>query len=326
MHSPLHIRERRPDEVAVAVEISNAAYPEDWRSTVEEAKAWQALERPEDQILRLLAFDEGRPVGSGHVSHWQHGVEGRFNIGVAVIPTCRRRGIGRALYERLLAYAVEQGARELECEVRETDLAPIEGSLAKEGFREVSRMREAELRLTDFDFAGQAQAIQRCTDAGITLTTLAEEDTPENRIKLWELSNLTVRDIPFDVPHPDESFDRFEDMIDSSQCLRDALVIAKHGDEYVGLSILGRQTADRAFTWTTGVHSNWRNRGIALALKVRSVELARDRGYTAMRTFNHRNNPAMLAVNTRLGYVPLPEVIFFVKTLSTDGSPDAASR
>jgi hypothetical protein len=34
-----------------------------------------------------------------------------------------------------------------------------------------------------------------------------------------------------------------------------------------------------------------------------------------MQTFNHVNNPAMLAVNTRLGYRPLPESIIFRKKL-----------
>jgi hypothetical protein len=34
-----------------------------------------------------------------------------------------------------------------------------------------------------------------------------------------------------------------------------------------------------------------------------------------MRTSNHTNNPPMLAVNNRLGFVPQPEAVFFVKQL-----------
>ena len=48
---------------------------------------------------------------------------------------------------------------------------------------------------------------------------------------------------------------------------------------------------------------------------MRSALLARDRGYTVMRTLNHVDNPAMRAVNKRLGYVPLQELVMFTKRL-----------
>jgi len=43
----------------------------------------------------------------------------------------------------------------------------------------------------------------------------------------------------------------------------------------------------------------------------------RDSGYTAMRTYNHVNNPAMLAVNDRLGYVALPHFVLFQRALES---------
>jgi mycothiol synthase len=312
----LQIREWQPSDLTQELEVFNAAYPSDWRITLEQAKAWQAQERPEDQILRLLAFESDQAVGAGRVAHRAHDIPGRFEIAIAVRPESRRRGIGRALYERLLVYAREQDGREMECDVRETELAPVEGWLAREGFHEVSRMRESELKLSNFDPEAFNAAIQRTAAAGITFVTLAQQDSEENRRRLWQLSNLTTRDIPFDAPHPEWPFDRFQEGLESPQCLRDCLVIAKYNDDYIGFTILGQQTSDRAMTWSTGVHPNYRNRGIALALKVHSARLAKERGFVAMRTFNHVNNPAMLAVNMRLGYVPLPEVISFVKTLA----------
>jgi GNAT superfamily N-acetyltransferase len=177
-------------------------------------------------------------------------------------------------------------------------------------------MRPSELKLTDFDFATHGLAVERARGAGISFTTLSEEDTEENRRKLWELVVLTDRDVPFDVPHPDQPFDRFEDELNAPHALLDCLVIAKDGDRYVGYTMIGRRTAERVLTWGTGVHPNYRGRGLAFAIKVRSAQLVKERGYTVMRTFNHDNNPAMLAVNTRLGYVPMPELVMFVKPLA----------
>ena len=152
--------------------------------------------------------------------------------------------------------------------------------------------------------------------SGIVLTTLAEEDNEANRRKLWELSNLTRHDVPHDVIE-DQPFEIFTDLLDRPEALPGCLLIARQGDRYVGFSLLVHQTPERALTGMTGVHRDFRNRGIALAMKVRSARLARNRGYKAMRTFNHVNNPAMLAVNTRLGYAPLPESITFRKDLAT---------
>jgi GNAT superfamily N-acetyltransferase len=166
------------------------------------------------------------------------------------------------------------------------------------------------------DFARFAGAEERIAADGIVLTTLAEEDNEANRGKLWELSNLTRHDVPHDVGE-DQPFEIFTDLLDRPEALPDCLVIAQKGDRYVGFSLLVHQTPERALTGMTGVHRDFRNRGIALAMKVRSARLARKRGYKAMRTFNHVNNPAMLAVNTRLGYAPLPQSIMFRKDLPT---------
>jgi GNAT superfamily N-acetyltransferase len=312
----LTIRERRPDELPIDIEIRNAARLPEWHNSLEEAQGWESLNRPEDKVFRLLALEDGQAVGTAGAFHGVFHPPGRFEVDVSVRPEYQRRGIGTALYEQLVTYAADNGARELECEVRETELPKIARWLEREGFREVSRMRPSELDLTRFDFALHGKAIERASACGIRFTTLAEEDSDKNRHKLWELTTLTVRDIPFDVPHPDEPFDRFQDQIDAPHCLRDCLVIAADDDRYVGCTVVGRKSPERVLTWTTGVHPDYRGRGLAFAMKVRSAQLVAERGYTIMRTFNHHNNPAMLAVNTRLGYVPLPELIFLVKTLA----------
>jgi ribosomal protein S18 acetylase RimI-like enzyme len=176
-------------------------------------------------------------------------------------------------------------------------------------------MRESELELTSLGADLDEKAADLARSAGVSLVTLADEDTLDNRIKLWKLLALTKKDIPFDEPHPEEPFEQFERTLSSPLRLKDNLVIAKDQEQYVGLSLLGRQSAQKAFTWTTGVHPSYRGRGVAKAMKYRSAALARRHGFAVMRTFNHVNNPAMLAVNVGMGYLPLPELASFVREL-----------
>lgn len=317
----LEIRERRPDELPLYVDIWNASQPAEWHRTVEQTRAREATDRPEDRTLRLLAFLEGQPAGAGTTGLDQLGGVQRFMVQVGVLPALRRRGIGRALYDRLVEHAVRAGAQELEGTVISTELERIEGWLQREGFGEVNRMRPSELRLAELDEEVLREAEERAAAQGITLTTLAEEDTEENRRKLWELHNLTIRDVPLDVPPLEQPFERFQEWLDAPACRRDCTVIARRGEEFVGFTILNGATPERAGTAMTGVHPEWRGRGIALAVKARSIGLARDTGFTAMRTTNHLENAPMLAVNKRLGYRPLPELILFVKQLPSKTGP-----
>jgi mycothiol synthase len=50
----------------------------------------------------------------------------------------------------------------------------------------------------------------------------------------------------------------------------------------------------------TGVLSQYRRRGIAIALKVKTITYAREHGFR--RIFTNSSNPAMQALNTKLGF------------------------
>jgi RimJ/RimL family protein N-acetyltransferase len=68
----------------------------------------------------------------------------------------------------------------------------------------------------------------------------------------------------------------------------------------------------------TAVLRSWRGRGLATALKLRTIAWAVANGLTALETGNDEANLAMQAVNRRLGYRPLPDL------LTMRGSADAA--
>jgi mycothiol synthase len=309
----LEIRERRPQDDPLVVDIFNNSLPGEVPMTLEGLKEHEGYEREDVRQLKLMAFLDQEPAGLGTVSQMVFDLDTRFRIGIRVLPEFRRRGIARTLYASLLAHAQGAQVPELLCRVREDFLPLTAGWLDHEGFREVERMRPSELDLEAIDYEAYKAAEDKVLASEVVLTTLSEEDDQGNRRKLLHVYNLTHRDVPHDVV-VDETFEKFEEMLNRPACLLDCLVIAKVGDEYAGFSILAEDGKDRLMTWMTGVDPTYRNKGIASAIKARSALLAKEHGYKIMGTLNHINNPAMLAVNSRMGYVPKPEYVsFFVK-------------
>jgi GNAT superfamily N-acetyltransferase len=63
----------------------------------------------------------------------------------------------------------------------------------------------------------------------------------------------------------------------------------------------------------TGVLREYRGRDIALALKLRAIQVARAREMRTMWTNNDSENAPMLAINRKLGYQPEPGVIRLIR-------------
>lgn len=82
----------------------------------------------------------------------------------------------------------------------------------------------------------------------------------------------------------------------------------------IALSFLWQTEADDRFVYTglTGVKRDYRRRGIATALKVKSIEVAQKDGFEFIETSNEENNP-MFQLNLQLGYKPAPAWLRFNK-------------
>jgi RimJ/RimL family protein N-acetyltransferase len=87
----------------------------------------------------------------------------------------------------------------------------------------------------------------------------------------------------------------------------------------VGISRLQRSAwqpdvLDQGFT---GVDPDYQGRGIALALKVRTIEFAQAHGFAAIATQNDTTNEPMLHINERLGFRREPAWIMFERQFAT---------
>jgi RimJ/RimL family protein N-acetyltransferase len=98
--------------------------------------------------------------------------------------------------------------------------------------------------------------------------------------------------------------------------------LVKDGARYVAESnlFLTENPPDVLYQGITGTRGEYRGRGLALALKLRTIEYARALGKREIRTWNDTLNAPMLAINTNLGFVRQPAWITYEKRLDeTEG-------
>jgi GNAT superfamily N-acetyltransferase len=259
---------------------------------------------------RIVAVNEhGALVGYGLARRFPWEREGLFLIKASVAPDCRRQGIGTALADAAAQFALAQGATAFQTIIRDDDDASV-AYARRRGYALERHLITSTLDVTRFDDAHFRDAIQALQAGSIRFTTLADEPGEATERGLYELDKHASADNPGeDLPDflPFADWRRLS--IGRSDVRPDLVLIAKDGDRVIGMSDMAYTAETRSiYTGFTGVHRDYRGRGIALALKVLAVAAARRLGAATMRTENDARNLPMLAVNRRLGYVPAPGV------------------
>lgn len=131
-----------------------------------------------------------------------------------------------------------------------------------------------------------------------------------------EFFNRTLRDMPHTVEEPPMDEAAWRAHTTSPSFHLDRLWTAWDGDRLVGLSFLDFPP-ERGHVWTgyTATDRGYRGRGIAQGVKGESVGQAIELGIPRIRTDNDAENEAMLAINRKLGYVPVYGIWEWLKTL-----------
>ena len=82
-------------------------------------------------------------------------------------------------------------------------------------------------------------------------------------------------------------------------------------DRVVGYASLILVPGGEGVAWhdMTAVRRSWRGRGLAAALKATTIAAAIEHGLSALESANDVDNAPMRAVNARLGYRPLPDLL-----------------
>jgi GNAT superfamily N-acetyltransferase len=326
---PALIRPFEDRDFERVVAIANATDPNN-TATVDEVRRGDALwDDARHFRLRLVAENaRGEVVGSGEVGHkpgWFHPY--KYQLDLRVDPAWQRQGIGSRLYTQLIEGLWRREAILVRAEAAESAANTV-AFLTRHGFREVQRIWESRLDVTRFDFARFADAEERVAVQGIAITTLGDELARDRERALRELYKLHAacrRDVPALDPPTDDPYEDFLTWWETvglviPRFLPDGYVLAKDGERWVGQSALwdNQDKPDRLDQGMTSVLQAYRGRGIAMALKVRGVRLARSLGKQQIRTGNDSLNAPMLRINDAMGFQRESARITFEKALATE--------
>lgn len=300
------IREAGHDDadLGLIVAIVNAVTPDD-PASIDEMR-WSDATYP--GTVRLLAELDGRPVGVATVGRiYMHPPEfDALWATISVLPEARRRGVGQQLLEAVSARARAAGKGWLHVPAGDARPEGIE-FLTHRGFTEYERAK-----LVRLDLAGRS-APPVDLPPGVRLTTLAAE--PDLVEGVYGVALEAFPDIPGGkepVAVGDLAEFRARD-VDRAPIPADAFFVALDAatDRVIGYASLVMLPGSRTVAWhdMTAVVRDWRGRGVAGALKRATIGWAIANRLEALETGNDVDNLPMRAVNARLGFRPLPDLV-----------------
>lgn len=261
-------------------------------------EVWNAITprepvKVEDQLRRLARQPErlqllGGDVAAGLVAPSDSA--GRLFVAVRVLPEARRRGLGSALFERVLDHARCFEPEWLSSMVSGAEPESIAWA-ERRGFEEYARQVELVLELR-----GGEEPPQPID--GIQVAELTEELHDAT----YELTREAWEDLPTEVKVDAPSYEVWlEEEIPGPVAF-----VALDGDEVVGFAALMDRGPERLEHGLTATRRSHRRRGIATLLKRTEIAWAAERGYRELITFTQARNEGMQAINNALGYAPQP--------------------
>jgi mycothiol synthase len=270
--------------------------------TVEELRAQAG---PEQEFY--LAELDGALAGSGLVS--KSDLAGSGWVAPRVLPDFRRRGVGTTILRELAERAAGMGFGVLGSNA---DDAGSVSFAQRHGFRAVDREVE-QVRVIGDEPAPQAPG-------GVVIVPVSEQP------QLWPAAYEVV------------GAQAFQDMatvaaleITREQWERDwitdpdAMFVALAGREVIGCAGLlpDADHPGRPEYALTAVRRDWRRRGVASALKRRTLAWAAGHGLTEVYTWTQVGNDDMQALNAHLGFVTRTVSIRLQATLPLPSSPES---
>lgn len=284
--------------------------------TTTTVRDWWTLRTDEFRVTMLAFDDTGKAVGYWDVDHESWMKSGHFWFKVVVAPEVRGQNLGSQMYEDALRLVREQGATRLESTIRDDD--PVAKHFVdKRGFEIFSHLFESTLELETFDEHRFDDLMARVHADGFRIFSLAEAGvTDENKHKLYNVNRASSLDDPGSSGSFPDFYAFSKNVFEASWFRADTQILAAQGDTWVGLSAIGIYKEDNhAYNAFTGVLQEYRGHGVAKALKLQTILLAKREGMRYIRTHNDSRNAPMLAINRKLGYKPEPGVYRIFCTL-----------
>ncbi|NYE38538.1 GNAT superfamily N-acetyltransferase [Nocardioides cavernae] len=296
----------------MALEITPCATDADyeaWRTVriavvpYERCDSAQELRRQDERATRLmvLAHEDGVLVGSGLADLSDSG--GIGSVAPRVLPAYRRRGTGTALLHRLADHLATHDLTRIRATVDDDESLAFAHSL---GFEDTDHEVEQTRHVVD---------LPPPTEVPEGVEVVLASDRPG----LWEESYERFgREVTADFALSaslDVTPDRW-----ATSWLGDPMFLAVHEGELVGCAGLeiDADVPERAENALTAVRRDWRGRGLAMHLKLRTLAWAADHGIAEVYTWTQDGNEAMRTLNTRLGYATTRRSTMVARLLPLD--------
>lgn len=318
----VNFRLRTLDDDARIVAIRNEANPHFPPMSVGEYRyqADPANQSPNAREVRYVADMDHYVVGLYLLASmtWVKRPGTHFGS-IGVDAQYRRRGIGGALYDHMMQLATEWGAKRMYGNVSEDD-EHARRFIEKRGFAYTGRQeRLSRLDVHAANLAGYEGAVERLAEQGLKVTTLAEVgvDNEDFMRALHHMQFQSALDIPSSEEWEEPPFETWRKWtLEAPGRSPERVFLALDGDRPVGVASLDRRGENAGFNGYTGVDRAYRGKGVARALKLRTIEWSRENGIDCIFTGNDVDNKRMLDINIRLGYKPVPSGLEIVKELA----------
>ncbi len=267
---------------------------------------------------RFVAVENGRVLGTSIFTQYADMYEpDAYWIKVCVSPTSRQLGIGSALFSKLIE-TITKPAFTLRTEIQEDNLSGIKFAETR-GFTQFGHRWESRLDVASFSGSQLPDINAKLKLQQIEIASFTDlAADPDRDQKLYRLQTELDQDVPMLVPTTHVTFEQFSNQILNNPTLvLDGLVIAKDGDDYIGMSSLFEKDEHTLVVDITGTKKAYRRRGIATALKIYGIIFAQNAGYKTIIVHNDSANQGMIAINEKLGFVRSPALLQYAKTFKT---------
>ncbi len=312
-----------------------------WRAEKEDGRPWNPMWTPDEfatmvrtpvkerRMACVAAYDGDEMVGAGfHMFSDLDNLDTAWSF-VAVEPEKRGRGIGEVVLDALIEVARTEGRTQLlggaGVPFEERDSSPIVDWAKRHGFSIANMEIQRNLELpVAADLLDEIEREVREKAEGYQIRTSVGPLPDDVLASYADLSNLFMLEAPMgdidveagkstpeSIREHDETIVAMGRTRYSALALKDGVVVA-HSD-------LGTSRGDEeAHQWGTLVHPDPRGHRLGAAVKVANLRnlMQHDRATKRIVTTNAETNAWMVAINERLGFVPVAVVPTFKRRLT----------
>ncbi len=270
----------------------------------------------EQLLLRrhyIVAGNGEGVVGYGAIEQQPPDSRQRLRLYLVVYPGYLRSGAGRMLFGQLMKDIEDLKVASLWMQEYQKD-DELLGFMSERGFVQTRLTWEWRLTLSRTNVGQRVSILEEVAQQNILITSLEEERlrAPNVAARLHELYNAIQEDAFAPL-----TFQEFLQRLDRPSIMPQGFFVARDGERLIGLNTLAYIEGDseQALQHWTGVLPAYRQRHIATALRLCSIDMAQRLGYQTLVSYNAHRESILQTLNEKLGFHRLFGYVTLEKTV-----------